>query len=77
MKTIINGMTGAIENVSSSDTIKPLSKNAKRKAKRYGKVKTLTAVAKGGKGIQSEYYNFFDSHNICRNPRTILIAQGY
>ena len=52
----------------------PLSKNQKRKAKRYAK---LTAVAKGGKGIQSEYYNFFDSHNICRNPRTILIAMGY
>ena len=32
----------------------------------------LTAIGKGEKGISKEYYNYFDSHNICRNPATIL-----
>lgn len=71
------------------DTVKAkpkLSKNALRKHKRYGvpitfvdsykEDKKLTAVAKG-KGILSEYYNFFDSHIPCMNPRTHLIKMGY
>ena len=31
-----------------------------------------TATGKSEKGISKEYYNHFDSHNICRNPATIL-----
>ena len=54
--------------------LKTLSKNKKRKIKRYG-IKLKTANAKSY-GIVQEYYNFFDSHKECRNPRTILIEQG-
>ena len=54
--------------------LKTLSKNKKRKVKRYG-IKLKTANAKSY-GIVQEYYNFFDSHKECRNPRTILIEQG-
>jgi hypothetical protein len=32
----------------------------------------LTATGKSEKGISKEYYNYFDSHLICRNPETIL-----
>ena len=63
-----------------------ISKNALRKHRKYGvpityvdcykEDKKLTAVAKG-KGILSEYYNFFDSHICCMNPRTHLIKMGY
>jgi len=54
--------------------LKTLSKNKKRKVKRYG-IKLKTANAKSY-GIVQEYYNFFDSHKECRNPRTILIEKG-
>ena len=69
----------------SRKTAKP-SKNALRKHARYGvpityvdsykEPKKLDAIAKG-KGILNEYYNFFDSHNDCMNPRTQLIRLGY
>ena len=54
--------------------LKTLSKNKRKKLKKYG-VKLKTANAKSY-GIIQEYYNFFDSHKECRNPRTILIEQG-
>mgnify|MGYP005991583243 CR=1 FL=1 len=76
-----DGSTKAI----SRKTAKP-SKNALRKHARYGvpityvdsyrEPKKLDAIAKG-KGILNEYYNFFDSHNDCMNPRTQLIRLGY
>jgi hypothetical protein len=58
-----------------------ISKNALRKHRKYGvpitfvdsykEDKKLTAVAKG-KGILSEYYYYFDSHNDCINPANKL-----
>ena len=54
-----------------------LSQNQKKKIKKsiFNKALTeikLTATAKGEKGILKEYYDYFDSHNPCRNPATIL-----
>jgi len=60
-----------------SKELKKLSKNKRNKLKRYGiKLNIISATAKGS-GIVQEYYNFFDSHKECRNPRTILIEQGF
>ena len=55
-----------------------LSKNARRKAKRYnkGKLNNYTATAKATNKPPLEYYNYFDSHKICRSPETILIISG-
>jgi len=76
---------GSTTKATSRKTAKP-SKNALRKHARYGvpityvdsykEPKKLDAIAKG-KGILNEYYNFFDSHNDCMNPRTQLIRMGY
>ena len=55
-----------------------LSKNARRKAKRYskGKLNNYTATAKATNKPPLEYYNYFDSHKICRSPETILIISA-
>jgi len=55
-----------------------LTQNQRNRVKRASfynsadKEMKLTAVGKSEKGISKEYYNYFDSHNICRNPATIL-----
>ena len=76
---------GSTTKATTREKAKP-SKNALRKHARYGvpityvdsykEPKKLDAIAKG-KGILNEYYNFFDSHNDCMNPRTQLIRLGY
>ena len=55
-----------------------LSKNARRKAKRYNKSKlnNYTATAKATNKPPLDYYHYFDSHKICRSPETILIISG-
>jgi hypothetical protein len=55
-----------------------LSKNARRKAKRYnkGKLNNYTATAKATNKPPLDYYHYFDSHKICRSPETILIISG-
>jgi len=55
-----------------------LTQNQRNKVKRASFVNSadkeikLTAIGKSEKGILKEYYDYFDSHNICRNPATIL-----
>ena len=63
---------------------KKTSKNAKRKAKRYGKrnkqpVK-LTAYAsftKDSSGAKYEFSRLFHARRQCQSPELILIRQGY
>ena len=67
-------------NVWVSDEPKKLSKNAKRKAKRYGKIKSLTARAKAGKddsGIKYEWSQLWHTRRQCQSPEMILINKGY
>ena len=60
------------------ETVTGLTQNQRNKVRRASlfnsadKEINLTATGKSEKGISKEYYNHFDSHNICRNPATIL-----
>ena len=56
------------------------SKNARRKAMRYGKTRILSAHANSNKdssGLKVEWSNLYHQHRIGQNPREILIRQGY
>jgi len=64
--------------------VKKLSKNAKRKAKRYGKKNKqpvkLTAYAsftKDSSGTKYEFSRLFHARRQCQSPELILIRQGY
>tara|TARA_R110000751_G_scaffold20239_1_gene59574 strand:- start:174 stop:401 length:228 start_codon:yes stop_codon:yes gene_type:complete len=74
MKTIINGMTGNIENVYSNEPKKELSKNQKRKAKRYGKKSKIIKVL----GITAYQYACVETHRarFGVNPELKLIITG-
>jgi len=73
MVKMIDSMTGNSINVYVEDKkLNNLSKNKKRKLKRYGIQINHAKVY----GIRQDYYMYFDSHKICRNPRTILMEQG-
>lgn len=71
-------LTGQIINVHvENKKLNKLSKNKKRKLKRYGLKFNARQETKGKVyGIVQEYYHYFDSHKMCRNPRTILIEEG-
>jgi hypothetical protein len=61
-----------------NENLKSLSKNKRNKLKRYGlKYNPTQRNHAKAYGIRQDYYMFFDSHKICRNPRTILIEQGF
>lgn len=78
MIKMTDSLTGQIINVHVEDKkLNKLSKNKKRKLKRYGLKFNPTQKPKAKVyGIVQEYYNYFDSHKICRNPQNILIEQG-
>lgn len=78
MVKMTDSLTGQVINVHVDDKkLNKLSKNKKRKLKRYGLKFNARQETKGKVyGIIQDYYNYFDSHKICRNPRTILIEQG-
>ena len=79
MVKMIDSMTGNSINVHVEDKkLNNLSKNKKRKLKRYG-LKYNPTQKNHAKvyGIRQDYYMHFDSHKICRNPRTKLIEQGF
>jgi len=72
----------------SNKRLSKLSKNKRRKLKKGYAVLTVkdvkinkpdkfTATFKSSGKIQPEYFEHFDSHNICRNSQTILINLGY
>ncbi len=56
------------------------SKNARRKARRYGKTRILSAHASSNKdssGLKVEWSRLYHQHRISQNPVDILIRQGY
>lgn len=77
---MIDGLTGEIRYRSISENSPKVSKNAKRKAKRYGKTRILSAHANSNKdssGLKVEWSNLYHQHRIGQNPREILIRLGY
>ena len=74
---MIDGLTGEKCYKSITPTS---SKNARRKAKRYGKTRILSAHANSNKdssGLKVEWSNLYHQNRIGQNPREILIRQGY
>ena len=74
---MIDGLTGEKRYKSISPNS---SKNARRKAKRYGKTRILSAHAstnKDSSGLRVEWSNLYHQHRIGQNPVNILIRQGY
>ena len=78
-KTVLDSYGQPI-NIWVADEPKKLSKNARRKAKRYAvKFKKITARAKTGKdtsGIRYEWSQIWHTNRQCQSPETILIGQG-
>ena len=71
---------GQVINVWHDDEPEKISKNARRKAKRYAvKFKKITARAKTGKdtsGIRFEWSQIWHTNRQCQSPEMILIRKG-
>ena len=80
-KQAIDGLTGETVYIHVNKNSPKVSKNAKRKAKRYGrKTRILSAHASSNKdssGLKVEWSRLYHQHRISQNPRDILIRQGY
>jgi len=77
---MIDGLTGENVYIRVNTNSPKVSKNAKRKAKRYGKTRILSAHAstnKDSSGLKVEWSRLYHQHRIGQNPREILIRQGY
>ena len=78
---MIDGLTGENVYIRVNKNSPKVSKNAKRKAKRYGrKTRILSAHASSNKdssGLKVEWSRLYHQHRISQNPRDILIRQGY
>ena len=79
-KQAIDGLTGENVYIRVNTNSPKVSKNAKRKAQRYGKTRILSAHASSNKdssGLKVEWSRLYHQHRISQNPRDILIRQGY
>ena len=79
---MIDGLTGEKCYRSVSPNIPKVSKNAKRKAERYGikipvKLSAHASSNKDSSGLKVEWSRLYHQHRISQNPRDILIRQGY
>ncbi len=76
----IDGLTGENVYIRVNKNSPKVSKNARRKARRYGKTRILSAHANSNKdssGLKVEWSNLYHQNRIGQNPREILIRQGY
>ena len=76
----IDGLTGETVYIHVNKSSPKVSKNARRKARRYGKTRILSAHAssqKDSSGLKVEWSRLYHQHRISQNPREILIRQGY
>ena len=80
-KQAIDGLTGENVYIRVNKNSPKVSKNAKRKAKRYGmRAMVVSAHASSNKdssGLKVEWSRLYHQHRISQNPRDILIRQGY
>ena len=81
-QAIIDGLTGEIRYRSISENSTKVSKNAKRKAKRYGrkvpvKLSAHASFTKDSSGTKYEFSQLFHARRQCQSPEMILIHAGY
>ncbi len=78
----IDGLTGENVYIRVNKNSPKVSKNAKRKAERYGikipvKLSAHASSNKDSSGLKVEWSRLYHQHRISQNPRDILIRQGY
>ena len=74
-KQAIDGLTGENVYIRVNKNSPKVSKNAKRKAKRYGKTRILSAHANSNKdssGLKVEWSRLYHQHRISQNPRRYI-----
>ena len=81
-QAIIDGLTGEIRYRFISENSPKVSKNAKRKAKRYGrkvpmKLSAHASFTKDSSGTKYEFSQLFHARRQCQSPEMILIHAGY
>jgi hypothetical protein len=79
-KQAIDGLTGENVYIRVNTNSPKVSKNARRKARRYGKTRILSAHASSNKdssGTKYEFSQLFHARRQCQSPEMILIHAGY